>query len=68
MKLFFLGIMVVVFISCVFMYAFVREAVCAYRNPYPLFHNGDKKIKELLTDKTKEYKTRSILKDINYDL
>lgn len=45
----------------------IHEIICTYRNPFPLFRNGDKRFSEILKDKTKDYKTRSILKDINYD-
>lgn len=45
----------------------IKEIICTYRNPFPLFRNGDKRFSEILLDKTKDYKTRSILKDIKYD-
>lgn len=68
MILYVIGFITVLLISGIFSFLFIDEAICSYRNPYPLFHNGDKKIKELLKNKEKEYKTRSILDDIGYKL
>lgn len=57
-----LAVFAVIFI--IFIYLSVHELLCVYRNPFPLFHNGDKRFGEVLADKTKNIKTRSILKDI----
>lgn len=54
-----------ILVSSVFIGLSVNEAICSYRNPYPLFtDNSDKKFNELLKDKNKQYKTRSILEDL----
>lgn len=54
-----------ILVSSVFIGLAINEAVCAYRNPYPLFtDNSDKKFSELLKDKSKTYKTRSIIVDL----
>lgn len=55
----------VIFIIIIFfiLYFTGKEILCVYRNPFPVFHNGDKRFRDI-----KKYKTRSILKDIeNYD-
>ena len=48
----------IILISCV-----LHEVICIYKNPFPLFKNKDKRFGEI--DK---YQTRSILKDIHYDV
>lgn len=49
-----------------FIFIAIYELLCVYRNPFPLFQNGDKRLGEILNDKNKSYKTRSILKDMGY--
>lgn len=61
---FIFGLTVLVFIFITFIYFSVHELLCVYRNPFPLFHNGDKRFGEVLADRTKDFKTRSILRDI----
>ncbi len=51
-------------VFAIFIYLSLYELVCVYRNPFPLFHNGDKRFGEVFADKTKNFKTRSILKDV----
>lgn len=65
--MFFIGVVFVVLITLIFLYLLVKELLCSYRNPFPLFRNGDKRFNEIMNN-AKEYKTRSILKDSNYDL
>lgn len=36
-----------------------KEVLCVYRNPFPVFHNGDKRFREI-----EKCTTRSILKDM----
>ncbi|MCH5343385.1 MAG: hypothetical protein J1E64_05040 [Acetatifactor sp.] len=64
------GWQMVIFMGIVFLvvaisliYAAFSEMICIYRNPFPLFRNKDKRFGEI--DK---YKTRSILKDMKYDI
>lgn len=57
---------VVILLIVYFLSLSVYELLCVYRNPFPLFHNGDRRLGEILKDKSKTYKTRSILKDIGY--
>lgn len=54
-------------ISVFFLYLSLHELICVYRNPFPLFHNGDDRLSEVLNNKNINYKTRSILKDMRYD-
>lgn len=49
-----------VLLSAIFICAVWREVICISRNPFPLFHNKDKRFKEI-----EKKKTRSILQDIN---
>lgn len=46
----------------------IYDLVCVYRNPFPSFRNSDKRLAEIYKDKNRSYKTRSILKDMNYDI
>lgn len=46
----------------------IYELICVYRNPFPVFRNSDKRLAEIYKDKNRSYKTRSILKDMNYDI
>lgn len=62
----FLGIVFAGIVSLLLYFA-IREMFCKYRNPDPLFCNGDKRFKEIIENKDKDYKTRSFLKDIYYD-
>ncbi len=61
---FIIGLLIVLFIFTIFIYLSLHELLCVYRNPFPLFHNGDKRFGEVFADKTKDFKTRSILKDV----
>lgn len=59
----FFVIVVVVLIFLIFIGLYCKELLCSLRNPFPLFHNGDKRFREIV-----KYQTRSILKDIHYDI
>lgn len=48
-----------VLLSMVFIYAAWREVLCVMRNPFPLFHNSDKRF-----EKIEKEKTRSIIEDM----
>lgn len=61
---FIIGLLIVLFIFAVFIYLSLHELLCVHKNPFPLFHNGDKRFSEVFADKTNDFKTRSILKDI----
>lgn len=61
---FILVLIAVLFVFSVFLYLSIHELICVYRNPFPLFCNEDKRFGEIFVDKEKEYKTRSILKDM----
>lgn len=61
---FILELAVLAFIFIIFIGLSVHELLCVYRNPFPLFHNGDKRFSEVLADRNKDFKTRSILRDI----
>lgn len=58
-----LGVIIIgilfVAIALLILYCAWKEVLCIYRNPFPVFHNGDKRFSEI-----KKYMTRSILKDI----
>ena len=54
-------------IGALFAYAAWHEVLCAYRNPFPLFCNNDeKRFHEIVADRSRDYKTRSLLADAGY--
>lgn len=65
---FWIGVSIILLISLVLILLAFNEFICSYRNPFPLFDNSDKRFSEIFLNKEKNYKTRSILKDIKYDL
>lgn len=62
------GVSIVLIGVGVLFYMGIKEIICTYRNPYPLFNNSDKRLSQLLQDKNKSYRTRFILKENGYDI
>lgn len=56
-----IGLAIVMFITLIFIYLLVKETICCYRNPFPLFKNDlEKRFSEIKIEKT-----RNILDDLN---
>lgn len=58
-----LGVIVIcvipIIITLFILYSAWKEVLCVFRNPFPVFQNGDKRFSEI-----EKHVTRSILKDI----
>lgn len=62
-----LSIAVPILIDAAFIAAAWHEVLCVYRNPFPLFtNNNEKRFHEIVADRSKDYKIRSLLKDAGY--
>lgn len=59
--------LIILLVGLLLIYFVWREVICIYRNPFPLFHNGDKRFSEIVKYKGKKYVTRSVLKDSGYE-